>query len=314
MPSTRRGSFAAAAQALLRVPSALTHAGEEAGRGPGRASCSYRQGRRALLTPAGRMLLDEGRHLLRAAGDLECRVQARGHRLGERTAHRGGCDHRLRRAAAAAGKTSTARPSGTRLRLSYEVLGGCWDALPTGRADLAVGAPGDAAVRRRLPARGRSATCRIRVRRGARATRWPSAPEPIAPRRHPAASRDRRRPTPRAQLPRAQQRPALGPGRAHGARTWRPRSRAQVAGLGVGYLPVAARPRRSRGRTPGAARGGGTEAGRCPCISHGATNTRGKALDWLVERLQDETLRRALLGLPPPSPPARAAGVKLRRG
>jgi len=41
---------------------------------------------------------------------------------------------------------------------------------------------------------------------------------------------------------------------------------------------------------------------------------RGKALDWLVERLQEETLRRALLGLPPPVPPNRAAGVKLRRG
>jgi DNA-binding transcriptional LysR family regulator len=33
--------------------------------------------------------------------------------------------------------------SSTRLRLSCEVLGGCWDALLTGRADLAVGAPGD---------------------------------------------------------------------------------------------------------------------------------------------------------------------------
>ena len=33
--------------------------------------------------------------------------------------------------------------SGTRLRFGAEVLGGCWDALLSGRADLAVGAPSD---------------------------------------------------------------------------------------------------------------------------------------------------------------------------
>jgi len=37
---------------------------------------------------------------------------------------------------------------GTQIRLSYEVLGGTWDALATDRADLVIGAPGD------MPARG----------------------------------------------------------------------------------------------------------------------------------------------------------------
>ena len=34
--------------------------------------------------------------------------------------------------------------SGTRIKLTMEMLGGCWDALMTGRADLVIGAPGEA--------------------------------------------------------------------------------------------------------------------------------------------------------------------------
>ena len=34
--------------------------------------------------------------------------------------------------------------TGTRVKLLHEVLGGTWDALAAGRADLAVGASGDA--------------------------------------------------------------------------------------------------------------------------------------------------------------------------
>jgi DNA-binding transcriptional LysR family regulator len=33
--------------------------------------------------------------------------------------------------------------SGTRIRLTHEILGGCWDALLSGRAAIAIGAPGD---------------------------------------------------------------------------------------------------------------------------------------------------------------------------
>jgi DNA-binding transcriptional LysR family regulator len=36
------------------------------------------------------------------------------------------------------------KQSGTRLRVTQEVLGGTWDALASGRADLAIGASGDA--------------------------------------------------------------------------------------------------------------------------------------------------------------------------
>ena len=69
-----RGSFAAAAESLHRVPSALTHAIRKL-EDDLAVTLYVRDGRRAVLTPAGRTLLDEGRHLLRAAGELECRVK-----------------------------------------------------------------------------------------------------------------------------------------------------------------------------------------------------------------------------------------------
>jgi DNA-binding transcriptional LysR family regulator len=136
-----RGSYAAAAQALNRVPSALTHAVRKLEDDLGVALFG-RAGRRAVLTAPGRMLLEQGRHLLRAAGDLECRVK--------RVAT--GWENELRIAVDAVVALPRLLPiigefyaqtSGTRLRLSSEVLGGCWDALATGRADLALAAPGD---------------------------------------------------------------------------------------------------------------------------------------------------------------------------
>lgn len=136
-----RGSFAAAATALHRVPSAVTHAIRRLEADLG-VELFVRDGRRAVPTPAGRALLDEGRHLLRAAGELECRVK--------RVAT--GWESELRIAVDASVGAALLFPlieafdrdnGGTRLRLTSEVLGGGWDALVTGRADLAVGVPGD---------------------------------------------------------------------------------------------------------------------------------------------------------------------------
>jgi len=69
----RHGSFTAAA-ALHRVPSALSHAVAKFESDLGLA-LFIREGRRATLTPAGRTLLDDDRDLLRAADELERRVQ-----------------------------------------------------------------------------------------------------------------------------------------------------------------------------------------------------------------------------------------------
>ena len=70
----RRGSFAAAAAELHRVPSAVTyqvHKLEE----DLDVRIFDRRGHRARLTPAGRELLDAGRALLERAGELERRVR-----------------------------------------------------------------------------------------------------------------------------------------------------------------------------------------------------------------------------------------------
>jgi DNA-binding transcriptional LysR family regulator len=136
------GSFAAAAQGLHRVPSALTHAMRKLEEDLG-YPVFERVGRRARLTPAGRTLLEEGRRLLEAAQALECR--ARRVATGWEAELRIGVDGLIPMAALLPLLEKFYREaSGTRLRLTTEVLGGTWDALVSGRADLMIGAPGDA--------------------------------------------------------------------------------------------------------------------------------------------------------------------------
>ena len=137
----RKGSFAAAAAELHRVPSAITYSVRQVEDSLG-IQLFDRSGHRAVLTAAGRELLTEGRRLLRAAADLECRVQqvAKGWEAELRIA----VDTiipvpKLFRLV----EDFYREASGTRLRLSHEVLGGTWDALASGRADLAIGASGD---------------------------------------------------------------------------------------------------------------------------------------------------------------------------
>lgn len=141
----RHGSFTAAANSLHRVPSALSHAVAKLECDLG-VTLFLREGRRATLNEAGRTLLEDGRHLLRAAGELERRVQ----RIAD------GWEAELRIAVDAIIPVERLFPSlkafygaghSTQIKLSSEVLGGTWDALTTGRADLAIGAPGDAPSR-----------------------------------------------------------------------------------------------------------------------------------------------------------------------
>src|SRR6476646_9807874 len=70
----RKGNFAAAAEELHRVPSAITYTVQKLEQDLG-VTLFDRSGHRARLTAAGEELLKEGRHLLRAAVDIECRVQ-----------------------------------------------------------------------------------------------------------------------------------------------------------------------------------------------------------------------------------------------
>ena len=137
----RRQSFAAAAEELHRVPSAITYAISKLEQDLD-VELFDRSGHRAVLTPAGRELLEEGRHLLRAAAGLESRVK--------RVAT--GWEAQLRIAVGDLVNLGEvyqlvqqffAEESGTRIRLIEEVYGGTWDALVSGRADLVIGAPGE---------------------------------------------------------------------------------------------------------------------------------------------------------------------------
>lgn len=65
----QRGSFAAAAEALHRVPSALTYTVQKVEQDLGIALFD-RSGHRAKLTPAGRLMLDQGRLILRDIDSL----------------------------------------------------------------------------------------------------------------------------------------------------------------------------------------------------------------------------------------------------
>lgn len=137
----RKGSFAAAAHELHRVPSAVTYTVQKLEEDLD-VLLFDRRGHRAKLTVAGRELLTEGRHLLRAAGELEARIKrvATGWEAELRIAYDGILP------AAAMLKLAQdfyTQNADTRLRYSSEVLGGCWDALVSGRADLAIGASGD---------------------------------------------------------------------------------------------------------------------------------------------------------------------------
>lgn len=137
----RKGSFAAAAESLHRVPSALTYTVRRLEDDLG-VRLFDRSGHRAELTEAGAELLREGRNLLRAANELEARVK--------RVAT--GVETELGIAFSDLFEADRLYPIlkdfynqgfGTRIRLLREVYGGSWDALITGRADISLGAPGE---------------------------------------------------------------------------------------------------------------------------------------------------------------------------
>lgn len=137
----RKGSFAAAAAELHRVPSAVTYTVQKLEEDLD-VLLFDRRGHRAKLTAAGRELLAEGRHLLRAAGELEARVKrvATGWEAELALAYDGVIP---REAVLALAREFHAQQCGTRLRIGAELLAGCWDALISGRADIVIGASGD---------------------------------------------------------------------------------------------------------------------------------------------------------------------------
>jgi DNA-binding transcriptional LysR family regulator len=294
-----RGSFAAAAEALHRVPSALTHAVRKL-EDDLAVTLFVRQGRRAVLTPAGRLLLEEGRHLLNAAGELECRVQ--------RVAT--GWEHELRIAVEAVLDLNALWPligdfykelSGTRLRLMSEVLGGCWDALATMRADLAIGAPGD------MPSGG---GYRTRLLGRSRPVFAVAPSHPLAKAREPLPASEILKHRAVVIADTSRQLLARTAGLLSGQDTlvvpdFAAKLAAQVAGLGVGHLPLPlAAPEIAAGRLVAKRT---VEAGPdLPLHIAWRSDHEGRALEWFLEKLEDEKLRARLLGEAPKKRATRA--------
>ena len=276
----RHGSFTAAAAALHRVPSALSHAVAKLESDLG-LTLFIREGRRATLTPAGRTLLEDGRDLLRAAGELERRVQriATGWEAELRIA----LDMILpaERLLPLIGRFHAAE-HGTRIRLSYEVLGGSWDALVTGRADLVIGAPGD------LPARSGISTRTLK--HDARLLFMVAPIHPLAGHDGPIPATELRRHRAVAIADTSRELVARNAGLLEGQDALRvpdmqSKAAAQAAGLGVGHLP-----RWLAEREAGAGRLVEKPLAdpRPPMPLHVAWRTRnaGKALAWFLAELE----------------------------
>lgn len=136
----RAGSFASAAHRLYRVPSAVSYTVHKLEHDLG-VVLFDRSGHRAQLTRAGRLLLIEGRELLRRAVDIERMV----HQVDA------GWETRLVIAVSDAAPRdgifsllrefrSLPEHRATTVEFTAESLGACWTALERGQCDLVVGA------------------------------------------------------------------------------------------------------------------------------------------------------------------------------
>jgi DNA-binding transcriptional LysR family regulator len=146
----RKGSFARAAEEMARAPSSLTYAVQRI-----EADLDVvlfdRSGHRARFTPAGRVLLEEGRALLAAASTLAHKTRQVA----------GGWETAFTIAIEGILPIAPLLPlldafyqlgQATEVALRHEVLAGGWDALASGRADLVIAggdAPGGGGIRTR---------------------------------------------------------------------------------------------------------------------------------------------------------------------
>jgi DNA-binding transcriptional LysR family regulator len=308
----RRGSFAAAAAELHRVPSAITYAVRRLEEDLG-VPLFDRRGHRARLTVAGRALLDAGRILLRAADEIERRVK----RIAT------GWEAELRIAvdtvvppaalwALVAAFYRECRDEGaadTRLALATEVLGGTWETLADGRADLVLGATGD-------PPPGGGYRLRPLAELAsvfAVAPDHPLAghPEPIpvatilAHRVVVAADSSRRLPPRTVGLGDGQDTLTVADLPAKVA--------AQVAGLGCGFVPAYLAADHVRAGRLVVKEVDAAPPPQRTCIAW-RTERPGKALQWWIEAVARSGIGQQLAaGAPTPPRAARAAGTTSRR-
>jgi DNA-binding transcriptional LysR family regulator len=319
----RTGSFAAAARELGKVPSSLTYAVRQLEDALD-VLLFDRRSRQARLTPAGCELLEEGRRLLEQIDAVANRVKrvATGWEAQLSIA----VDDVLSRATllelveafyaierpasevaadgAHATPSSAARGTGTRLRLRTEVMAGTWEALATGRADLAIGV-----------AAGRETTPGVQVREighlgfvfavaphhGLAQAHEPLADAEIVRHRAVAVADSAQRFTPYTVN--------LLPGQdVLTVSNLETKIEAQIRGLGCGFIPEpVARPHVEAGRLVAKAVQRPATRASLAYAWRSATGRRvpmGLALRWWLERLEHAATRSALLerhGAPRPA-------------
>jgi DNA-binding transcriptional LysR family regulator len=137
----RKKSFAAAANELYRVPSAISYTVQKLEEDLGVAIFN-RSGHRATLTPAGRYLLEQGREILRAADTLSQTTRQIA----------SGWEPRITLAINTLLPIASLYPAvkefqelqpQVEVQILEEVFGGAWDALMCKRADLIIGCDTD---------------------------------------------------------------------------------------------------------------------------------------------------------------------------
>lgn len=146
----KRGSYAGAAEQLNKVPSALSYIVQKLEEQLN-VTLFVRQGRKSVLTSAGKHLLDEGRKILDAVGHLEEQTQTLAH----------GWEPRIRIAVDSIIDFNSVLPSfkafldaypNIELDICEEVLNGSWEALLSDRVDMVIGAPSPIPVQQGLRA------------------------------------------------------------------------------------------------------------------------------------------------------------------
>lgn len=229
----RRGTFAAAAEELDRVPSALSYSIQKYEDALGFA-LFRRQGRSVRFTEAGKYLHEQGVGLLQQAASLK--VEAETIAMGR--------EPRLRIAVEAWLTLDAITPVLTDLYVHYpdievqvfeEALSGTWEALIEGRVDVAVGAPtprpGISGIQTDVIGQVQGVFA-VAPHHALAKTRGPLSREQLSQERW-VILRD----TARAWVPRE----VLGfaPSRRLVVGSMGDKVAAQLAGLGVGYLPRA---------------------------------------------------------------------------
>lgn len=134
-----RGSFAAAAEQLNKVPSALSYIVQKMEEQLS-VTLFVRQGRRSVLTPAGRHLLEEGRKVIGAVSKITEQTQTISH----------GWEPKIRiafdsifdvKAIFSPLKQFLYEHPNIEIDIKEEVMNGTWEALNEDRVDLLIGAP-----------------------------------------------------------------------------------------------------------------------------------------------------------------------------